>query len=302
MKATLTAIGLGAIVACACNGAFAQTVTTTQQGIANTSYTEQSSVETVSATATTIQIGNNNRAGDPDTRTPGIIQRNISSNLATARIYQNGNANTASIVQDTADIHVNADIEQVGNYNRAAITQIDNAHVDAWLRQTGTGNVAVLQQTNLDAGIRAVQNGSGNRLTFSQSRTALHTPILTQTGTQNEILFSQDAAALRELTITQTGDSNIVTGSQTLSLGPTVSIVQVGTGNNAALVQSGGSDSLILQNGNYNFASLNQLGDSQSFITQTGNHNRAKVVQIGDSFVASITQIGAYNRAGVYQH
>jgi hypothetical protein len=301
MKVALTAIGLGAILACACNGALAQTVTTTQQGTANTSYTEQFSVEASRPTATTIQIGNNNRAGDPDTRTPGIIQRNtFSPASAVARIYQNGNANTASIVQDTADILVNADIEQVGNYNRAAIIQIDNVHVDAWLRQNGTSNVAVLNQTKVDGATRAVQNGSGNKLTFSQNG-VLQNPALTQTGTQNEILFSQDEVTLGVLTITQTGDSTIVTGSQTSSDG-TDSIVQVGTGNNAALVQSGAGDGLILQNGNYNFASLNQLGNSKALITQTGNHNRATVTQIGDAFVASITQTGAYNRAGVYQH
>lgn len=79
MKAKLTAIALGAIIASASHAAFAApTATTTQAGTGNTAYTEQSLVApSATVDASIIHVGDNNHAGDPLTQTPGIIQRNI---------------------------------------------------------------------------------------------------------------------------------------------------------------------------------------------------------------------------------
>lgn len=131
MKAALSAIGLGALIATAFNVASAApTATTTQTGIGNTAYTEQYLVDpTAPASATIVQVGNNNYAGDPVLQVPGILQRNINAySAATALIYQTGNENAAAIVQDGTSFPVDATIQQMGDRNLATLTQ--NRHLE----------------------------------------------------------------------------------------------------------------------------------------------------------------------------
>lgn len=199
MNASLSATGLGALLTCACSLAFAQATTTiSQQGSANTAYTEQTfgspppEIPGV-LTATIEQIGNNNHVGDALTRTPRIFQRSAIRTVATATVRQHGNQNAASISQDVTFEEVPVQIWQIGNKNTAAISQLQVQHSEAELKQTGNDNVAsVDQQGVIDSGFRISQDGSGNRLSMRQQRSSLGRPSITQTGTANSVTFEQD--------------------------------------------------------------------------------------------------------------
>ena len=190
MKAKFSAIALGAILACACGGALAQiTATTTQQGVGNTAYTEQIGTIDQRITATIEQIGNNNRAGDPATRTPGIFQRPehpLGQPVATIR--QNGDENTASIVQERIAFDAEVLIQQVGNNNSAAIAQNLLTGVGPTsLSQTGSNNVARVEVLNTSdtGGFRGIQNGSENFLSFRQEFGHFAGGSVTQNGVKN---------------------------------------------------------------------------------------------------------------------
>jgi hypothetical protein len=312
MKATLPAIGLGAILACACNVAFGQLATTTQQGTGNNAYTEQS---TAFGVATITQIGNNNHAGDPVTKTPGIFQGGAGFAQGTATIYQRGDGNTASVRQEDSVLPTVGEIRQVGNNNAATITQHNVFFTGALIRQTGADNVATVEQEATDVSLTAIQTGVGNLLSFRQFQTAHGPATVTQTGASNSVTVDQDAVFFAAGTvIDQVGDMNTVTS--TLNGFATDKILQVGTGNTATTIQTDGS-SEIVQKGSNNLARVTQnLGANDSLIKQIGNDNSATVLQTGsgnlrntayirqhgDGFVAAITQAGMDNHAGIYQH
>jgi hypothetical protein len=328
MKASLSAIALGALLAC--NFATAQTITITQQGTGNDAYAEQQGPlpgPGFNPAATIIQIGNNNHAGDPVSRTPGIVQRDRHE-FAAARILQNGNENTASIVQDGVAFTVNAIIEQVGTGNTAGLRQHIQTGSNGSLRQTGTNNVATLDQEFVaDSGFSAAQTGSDNRLSVRQRGTVLGPPTVPptveQTGSGNSVTLDVERLFITSMHIEQVGSMNTV--NSTVLDGDDIgnSIRQNGTGNTAVTNQVGrlaiGSSfrSVITQNGNNNLASLMQVGQNDSLIKQVGNDNSATVAQtyigpcapntayikqIGNGFTASLTQTGAGNNAGIYQH
>jgi hypothetical protein len=313
MKATLSAIGLGAILACACNVAFGQRATTTQQGTANTAYTEQS---TAFAVATITQIGNNNHAGDPVTKTSGIFQGGAGFAQGTASIYQRGNENTASVRQDDTVLPTHGDIRQVGNNNSAAITQHNVSFTDALIRQTGADNVVTVEQEITDVSFKGIQTGVGNFLSFRQFETARGPVTVTQTGAYNSVSVDQNVFFASGTIIDQVGDMNTVTS--TMKGDAADKILQVGTGNTAATIQTDGFNSSdIVQKGSNNLARVTQgLGANDALIRQIGNDNSATVWQtgvgnsrntayirqVGDGFVAAITQTGMDNHAGIYQH
>jgi hypothetical protein len=328
MKTSLSAIALGALLAC--NFASAQ-VTITQQGTGNEAFTEQQGVVAPNfiPRATTIQIGNNNRAGDPATRTPGILQREPFG-TANARIVQNGDENTANILQDGAVLPVNAIIEQVGTGNTAAISQTIQTFSDGVLSQTGTNNRATLEQSNItDSGFRAVQNGSDNQLTARQEQSVfggIGVPVVTQTGSGNSVTLLLQRLLGTGAHIEQVGNQNTVTSTVRDGEAIINTILQDGTGNTAVSHLVGGfafgsslviHRSIIDQKGNNNFASVMQTGPNDSLIAQVGSDNSATVAQtyigpgdpniafirqVGNGFAATITQTGASNNAGVYQH
>lgn len=325
MKTSLTAIALGAL--CACNFAAAQ-VTISQQGVGNSAYTEQLGPLPASSTpvATTIQIGNNNHAGDPLTHTPGIIQRDRFE-LANARIYQEGDENTANIAQNGVALPVNAIIEQRGAGNSADITQTIQTWSDGVIYQTGTHNQATLDQHFVtDSGFSATQNGSDNRLTVLQYDTLYNVPTITQTGTGNSIKLDIERVLGSSPHIDQVGSNNTV--DSIVRDGDSIfnTIAQNGTGNTAFTYLIGGpalgpgyhnQSSLITQTGDNNLATHLQEGPSEGSIKQVGNDNIASLVQtyvgpgesnsgyikqIGTGVTASLGQNGAGNHAGIYQH
>ena len=324
MKTTFTAIALGALLAC--NFAAAQ-VTISQQGAGNSAYTEQQGTlqDYWRPSATTIQIGNNNHAGDPLTRTPGIIQRDRFE-FANARIYQEGDDNTANIAQNGVAMPVNTTIEQRGNANTAGITQTIVTWSDASIYQNGTNNQATLDQHVTDSGFRAAQNGSDNRLSVLQYDAVYNVPTITQTGSGNSITLDLERLLGSGSHIDQVGSNNTV--DSIVRDGDSIfnTIRQDGTGNTALTYLIGGpslgsgyhnQSSLVIQCGDNNLATHLQEGPSDGLIKQVGNDNIASLVQtyvgpgesnsgylkqIGNGFTASLGQNGAGNHAGIYQH
>lgn len=325
MKATLSAIGLGALIASACTAAFAApTSTISQTGIGNAAYTEHTLVEpTSAASATIIQVGNNNRAGDPVAHTPGIIQRNITAySGATALISQLGNENAAAIVQDGTSFPVDATIQQKGDRNSATLAQTIVTWSPATIIQTGTDNVAALDQTGADTFFKGTQEGMGNSMLVRQYGASHGGARLTQSGAHNSIVLDQ-LETLDQTNIFQVGTLNSVTATlQSDGQDNRATILQVGTGNTVTATQTGiQTYDNIVQKGNNNLATVEQsLGWNDALIKQIGNANiaairqtgpgtgtglpgnTAYIKQVGDGFVASITQAGSDNHAGIYQH
>lgn len=303
MQAKFSAIGFGAFLACACGVASAApTVTTIQEGNRNSAYVEQA--ELTGATATIVQIGNDNYAGDPHSRLGGIFQR--AADFATATIFQQGNGNDAGIEQDGTALEVNARVDQVGNRNTGYITQYMQFFSDGSLSQTGNDNVAWLDQRNVDAGLRAVQTGSDNFLIFKQHGAALGPAIVTQTGNGNAMRVEQDNVLGAAGTgVTQIGDMNIAQAEVKDVSDAVNSILQIGNENTALTAQKSGGilSGVVTQSGDGNWAKLTQTGLlDTALITQTGDNNWARIKQVGDGFAASINQLGNGNSAGIYQH
>jgi hypothetical protein len=324
MKAAFSKIGLGALIASAFNVASAApTATTTQTGAGNTAFVEQALLDPLApASATIIQVGNNNHAGDPVTQTPGILQRNVDIRASSiTAIQQVGNENTASIVQDFGHFAVSAEIQQMGDYNNAFVVQNVVTWLGALLRQEGSHNIAALEQTaSGDLTFTGRQNGSDNVMLIRQHDASFATATVTQTGSQNFVYADRDGAGARGgFTIEQTGSLNSVTSAMTGEVYN--AIHQSGTGNTATTVQAGAmlNFSDIVQTGDANLATLSQTSPSnRSLMTQTGNGNQAAVTQtsigpgggnntayitqIGNGFVASLSQAGGGNNGGIYQH
>ena len=320
MKATLIAISIGAILASASHAAFAEpTATTTQTGIGNSAYTEQTLVgPNATISATIIQVGNNNVAGDPALQTPGIFQRGAKEGSQThALISQEGDEHAAAIVQDGTKSPVNAEIVQFGLSNEATVTQTVMTWGDGMLRQEGVNNSATLEQVGSgDLTFQGSQNGADNMMRVRQQGAAFGASSVTQTGSLNVVNVDQ-LDTLGAFTIEQIGDLNTVTS--TMSGDVDNAIRQTGNGNTATSSQAGfHNDSSIVQSGDNNLASLSQtLGSNSSSISQIGNTNQATVTQtgslgadtnkayinqVGNGFVASVTQTGGANNAGIYQH
>lgn len=321
MKAAFSVTGLGALIATAFNVAMAgPTASTTQTGTGNTAYTEQTVLDpTLATSATIIQVGNNNFAGDPASQTPGILQRNITHySPANALIYQDGDDHAAAIVQDGTSFPVIAEIVQSGSHNRAAITQNIMTYSDGMIQQDGVNNYATLTQTGVaDHRFLGKQNGSDNIMLIRENDATYTTSAVTQIGSQNTAYAFQDHT-LGGFTIEQTGTLNWIDSSMT---GEVRNLIQQsGTGNTATSSQVEGlhNASEIVQTGDNNRASLSQaLNVNLSQITQIGNSNQATMTQtnydpatnntayinqVGNGFVASTTQTGGANNSGTYQH
>ena len=319
MKATLIAISIGAIFAFASHATFAApTATTTQTGIGNPAYSEQTLAGTIAAAdATIIQVGDHNTARDPASQTPGILQRNISGgSTAHALISQEGNEHAAAIVQDGIISPVNAEIRQFGFSNKATITQAVMTYGEGTLRQDGSDNAASLEQSGVaDLSFQGSQTGSNNFMSIRDKSLTFGNSSVTQTGSLNSVSVIQDTT-LGAFFIEQIGDSNDAASSMTGDVSN--SIQQAGNGNLVSSSQADGPNtSVIVQTGDFNRALLTQTGGvNRSLITQLGNGNLATMAQTntgggtntayinqaGNGFVADITQIGGGNTAGIHQH
>jgi hypothetical protein len=314
MKLALSAIALGASLACACHGAFAQTVTVTQQGVGNTSYAEQF-VQTPAdqnyppgaTTATITQVGNNNHVGGPGATSGGIFQRLYQWGGSDAVVSQTGTGNNAGITQDGTpganSPPVDARITQQGHRNDATITQTSLLSTDTTVDQNGNGNLARLEQIGSgDASLHVTQNGTGNRTTVSHNDSSHGGPQVTQTGAGNTVSLVAENLLGPGARITQTGSVNNASVRLT-DTDVLLTLSQQGVGNFANAIETGSGFANISQDGTNNFASLTQDRGFKADIAQIGNSNRATVGQYGPAYYeANVNQTGSGNWTSVYQH
>ncbi|MEO7494086.1 MAG: hypothetical protein ABIT83_06380 [Massilia sp.] len=317
MKCVVSAIAIGATLACACHVASAQSsVTVTQQGDGNTSSTEQVinpalATQAPLAFAVISQIGTNNHAGGPGATSSGIYQRD---NFATyALIQQNGAGNNAGITQEFTRGYspVEGRMTQLGNGNSATVKQYIVTSSTAAVDQTGTGNVARVEQIESgDTRLQAVQNGNANQVTIVQRGGTYGGPGVTQNGDGNTASMISNNSAGYGSTIVQNGTFNSASIVQNINgFDSTIAIQQLGTGNRAGATQTGEFQSaLIDQIGNDNLASVTQTGlpggtsGNRASIAQLGDSNTALVRQLGQGYVANVSQIGSGNYTNIYQH
>jgi trimeric autotransporter adhesin len=183
--------------------------------------------------------------------------------------------NDANITQ--TGVGNNSDVQQdfQGGGALAVVSQHNSggADNDVFIDQISAGFAANPAEFALGAEAHAIQTGSGNSSTISQ------------TG------FSATAATANDARSTQTGNNNIS------------SISQSGIENSANLTQAGnGNGSTIGQSGNTNDATVNQLADGNtSTVLQGGNGNAATVNQLSNGNISTINQGGNGNIASVTQ-
>lgn len=325
MKHRLSAIALGAALACSVNAVLADpTVTTTQTGTGNRAYAEQNMVDARASAAIT-QIGNNNIAGDPDSHTPGILQQNVvTHDVHPVKITQIGDANRAAIIQTNGDSDYGAAITQTGNMNTASlradhywnsqtsITQTGNSNVanlvhlgtggaGGYIFQNGERNVANIRNDGLnDSSTLTRQTGSDNRLDVLHNGNASHSAVhIEQTGVSNTALTIRSGGGFVSAWTLQNGNGNFAAINQATSNEGHGNITQTGNGNVASLAQVFNSnDADITQTGNLNNAGILQFGPATFSVLR----NTAYITQAGNGFGALIAQSGSDNHAGIYQH
>jgi hypothetical protein len=314
MKATLSAIGYGALIACACNAALAgPTITTTQIGTGNKAYAEQSLLnQDLSPTAIITQTGNDNDAGDPATQRGGIHQIGVGGS---AEIHQLGNANSAGIVQEATsggpESSPIALIKQTGNGNHAGgsagesggIHQI-GANARAEIDQLGNANTATIVQgrETLISTAKTEQEGERNTAAISQENVFLTEGLIHQSGADNVANLVQHTTDVSFHGL-QTGVGNFLAASQFQTAHGPTNVTQTGAFNSVSLEQDDvffALETIIEQTGNMNAISSIVQDDSTDAIRQVGTGNTAKTVQ-KDFGASHIVQQGSNNLAMVNQ-
>ncbi|SDF70393.1 Curlin associated repeat-containing protein [Massilia sp. PDC64] len=312
MTSRLSAIAIGAILACASHVAASQTITVAQQGNGNTASAEQVTPAPVpifdpsATTASITQIGNNNHVGGPGATSGGIFQ-NVFPYGAIAVVSQTGTGNNAGITQDGRPgpnpPPVQARITQRGNGNDAAITQTDAVSNYINVDQNGSGNLARLRQVGSgDASLRITQNGTGNTASVDHLNSSHGGPEVSQTGDRNTVSIFADNVLGPGASITQDGSMN--NASVLIDTDSMLTLSQQGVGNVVNASESGAGYADISQKGNYNLASVTQAdGLHRASIAQIGNSNSATVTQVRQAdYVANVNQTGSGNSSNVYQH
>ena len=164
-------------------------------------------------------------------------------------------------VPETGPDHVF--VEQIGNGNRAVVSQGDNAQT-AEVRQDGADNLAEVDQSDAGAHIALVtQGGADNTAGIVQEGAGQTVAILSQQGNGNSALLAQtDNGVLGSAAqILQTGSDNSLT------------LLQDGSDNQARLIQNGDANTLTatqLNSGNRLEWVQDGTGLSDMQITQTG--------------------------------
>jgi len=219
-----------------------------------------------------------------------------------AQTYQNGNGNTATVDQTSAD-----------NANRLLQFGMPQGGIlPGWLgnhdtiHQVGNGNTAtVTEAANGSADITAQvnQQGNGNIATISTSGTGVWGYITTvgnnSTATISQVSGNNAAGYIAQGFKTNTSNGNVATITQVETNG------EWNNNNYAALPGGGGgfiwNDTNIAQDGALNQAIIYQQGSSNSSadIIQIGSGNTGSISQysVAHNSLASIEQYGTGNYA-----
>lgn len=321
MKHQLSAIVLAHSIAMTLGGtALAQTsASINQAGQDNTAYAAQDGNSNGSMTATIVQSGIGNHAGNPDSAmvsqtAGGILQWGNRGNT-TAEVRQTGNSNLGMVLQEGVNgkyarltqigrSNTGSIIEQGGSNGGGALTQIGDDHraavriVSANPRFESDGYSGVVEVSQFNRGNRA-----------EVLHTGVGKTVLVQAGNDNTAKLNSPTNLVTGLTVEQYGRDNTVSAS---TIG---SVRQYGAANGAVLTgnPSGfqgppeyyGAQNLIEQNGTFNRASINQQASHGSIVAsidQLGSANVASI-QTGGRYGAKtlIEQRGNANTAGILQ-
>ena len=294
MKYKLSAIVVASTLAMALSGAaFAATsADITQTGQGHAAFIDQAGNANDNVSASIVQSGSGNRAGNPDTLNAapdagGILQTN-NRGKTRAEIIQSGTTNLGAVVQENVNGKY-ASVKQTGTSNLGSIIQQDGTGGGATLTQNGQNHASAITMTGL---VRGDTRGNSGTVEVSQF----------DRGNRAEVLQVGRGHA----SVKQNGNYNKATLKSTSLVGD-MDVVQNGT-NNVARATVPGS---IQQIGNDNTAML--LGDSNSLVIDPlGYRARGEIVQWGQSNNASIDaqysagsglarieQIGSYNTASI---
>lgn len=166
---------------------------------------------------------------------------------------------------------------------------------DAIIEQVGNSNAGMINQFGSNSAYMK-QAGNNNRAAIQQG-------------------VGESMGAVIDATIGSSlpGDFRGIGHKQTTS---TADLIQNGDFNDAFVVQVGSHSSEIVQDGTSNFAGIVQFGFSRGMfdsfsksgnvgsvasITQEGSFNEAGIGQLGNSHDGSIEQYGSYNKATISQ-
>lgn len=162
----------------------------------------------------------------------------------------------------------------------------------AYITQIGDYNRADVTQTNSDSLAIVWQHGDDNQADVTQKGTHRDFALVKQLGEKNRAAVSQQGAGETVLYAVQAGDRNQLTVSQT----------STAASNGAIMAQFGSDNQMsLVQNGSDNQALLKQLGDeNEMHATQNNDGNRLVWVQNGNNLPkgnqpTQITQNGGGN-------
>jgi len=199
-------------------------------------------------------------------------------------------------------------------FSISALVLAEASNNEAWIKQNGADNDAMINQKGFVLYAFAEQNGNGNEVDIWQFGDT-NRAMTEQNGTANKVFVWQDnpqAAHVAEADITQNGDSNKAYVYQYSSMlnqmvprPKDVTVEQYGADNEALVVQGFGGRMIasVAQFGSENKARQYQehaVGDNylSAGITQEGYSNYARQTQWGfGNLWATIDQTGSDNVA-----
>jgi len=282
MKHQLSAIVLATTLAMAMSGAAsaATSADITQTGAANQAYAAQTNNSQGDTTATIVQSGAGNFAGNPDGGTVSFVEGGILQNgnhgNTTAEVGQRGNGNLAMVKQEGVTGKYGG-ISQVGDNNMSSLIEQGGSGGGASIVQSGRSNVAAVTLSGNGGIVDVLQSSQANKAEVNHISSGV--TILRQGGLANTAMLDNQHV-VGNLTVQQMGSGN---SAQSNSLG---SIVQDGNGNAASISGTGGgltspslynTFAMINQVGVVNTASISQnwsAGNGLASIDQSGRGNR----------------------------
>ncbi|MBW4057247.1 MAG: hypothetical protein HIU83_18065 [Proteobacteria bacterium] len=265
------------------------------------------------------QIGNSNKATVAQgTSGSPINSGDLVGYVTGAKIYQEGNSNTASTTWHVGNL--GSRISQIGHGNTGTqdLSATEGYKAGKYaidIQQLGDDNQAA-QTTSPSYGSYGIQDmliyQKGNSNLGTQTSIGGKATVMTisQTGDNNNSTQSQDGMV--DVTIANiVGDGNRTVQSQVSS------VWGAATSYNSATIDILGNDNVSVTQtqlgvsntadiditGNANIATQNQIGNNNiAKLTQTGNSNIASQLQTGNGNSSTVSQVGSFNSAMVVQN
>lgn len=166
----------------------------------------------------------------------------------------------------------NAKEKVVKDYNPPRFTIVRGTGRGAFIEQVGDANRATITQTRNTQYARIAQTGDRNTATAAQSGTGAHYAAVAQEGSDNTASLIQSGAGAQVAYLTQDGSANVMTIKQNGGLTTSgVAAMQLGDRNTMSLTQNGENNmARLTQNGSDSAMTAVQNGNNQLTWTQTG--------------------------------